>query len=434
MLLTFALCAGLVAAAPGCGGPRGDDAPSPPAGAATLEVWAHSGQAGERETLERQVEAFNAANDTIQVTLTFIPEGSYNAQVQAAALAGDLPDMLDFDGPYVYNYAWQGKLMPLDGLVDQGLLDRTLPSVIEQGTYNGALYSLGQFDSGLGLYARRSMLEEAGARIPAGPKDAWTLEEFERVLAALAGNDEDGQVLDLKLNYTGEWYTYAFSPTLQSAGGGLVDRNGYDSATGVLNSDASVKAMEAFQRWVDEKGYVDANVDDNAFVGGRVALSWVGHWEYARYSEAHGDDLVLLPLPDFGQGSKTGQGSWNWGVAANTERPEAAVAFLRYLMEDAQVLAMAEANNAVPATQGAIAESALYGEDGPLRLFAVQLREGYSTPRPRTPAYPVITSVFQQAFDDIVNGADVREVLDGAARDIDQDIEDNEGYPPPDER
>ena len=41
-------------------------------------------------------------------------EGTYNEQVQAAALAGQLPDLLDFDGPNLYNYAWAGHLLPLD--------------------------------------------------------------------------------------------------------------------------------------------------------------------------------------------------------------------------------------------------------------------------------------------------------------------------------
>jgi multiple sugar transport system substrate-binding protein len=432
--IQMAAAAALVLAAAGCGGSAPDAEPEVPAGPTVLEVWAHSGQAAEREALEEQVAAFNEGHESAQVRLTFIPEGSYNAQVQSAALAGDLPDVLDFDGPFVYNYAWQGKLMPLDGHLGEALLERLLPSIVQQGTYNGKLYSVGQFDSGLGLYARRSMLEAAGVRIPAGPQDAWSLTEFEAALAALAENDDDGQVLDLKLNYTGEWFTYAFSPALRSAGGGLIDRTDYAKAGGVLNSDASVTALRAFQRWIDEENYVDPNVDDNAFVGGRVALSWVGHWEYARYHDAHGDDLVVAPLPDFGEGTRTGQGSWNWGIAADTEWPDVAVLFLRHLMEDEQVLAMANANNAVPATRGAIAESPLYAEGGPLRLFAVQLREGYSVPRPRTPAYPVITSVFQQAFDDIANGADVRDVLDTAAREVDRDIEDNEGYPPPDAR
>jgi multiple sugar transport system substrate-binding protein len=51
-------------------------------------------------------------------------------------------------------------------------------------------------------------------------------------------------------------------------------------------------------------------------------------------------------------------------------------------------------------------------------------------PRPRTPAYPAITDVFQRAFQDVRNGADVRATLDRAARTIDQDLRDNKGYPP----
>src|SRR5687767_15335853 len=43
---------------------------------------------------------------------------------------------------------------------------------------------------------------------------------------------------------------------------------------------------------------------------GRVALSWTGHWKYPSYRAALGRDLILLPLPDFGHGVKTGMGSW----------------------------------------------------------------------------------------------------------------------------
>ena len=57
----------------------------------------------------------------IEVRVNFIPEQSYNAQVQAAAIAGELPDLLEFDGPFLYNYVWQGHLRPLDDLLSAGL-------------------------------------------------------------------------------------------------------------------------------------------------------------------------------------------------------------------------------------------------------------------------------------------------------------------------
>ncbi len=394
-----------------------------------VTVWAHTGQQEERETLANLVEQFNGANEGIEVDITFLPDGSYNAQVQSAALANDLPDVLEFDGPFVYNYAWQGHLRPLRQYLSSGTMDNLLPSIVEQGAYDDTFYSVGMYDSGLGLYARKSMLEAAGVRIPQSPDDAWPVEEFEQALAALSERDGDGQVLDLKLNYDGEWYCYAFSPPLQSAGADLIDRGDYAHAAGVLDSEAAVSVMQRFQRWRNEDGYIDPNVDDNAFLGGRVALSWVGHWEFARYHDAHGDDLLVLPLPNFGGGAKTGQGSWNWAITKKAPNPEAAAAFISFLLEDEQILAMTNANSAVPATKSAISKSPLYQENAPLRLFARQLSEGYSVPRPRTPAYGAITTEFEQAFKDIMAGGEVQSALTEAAEAIDRDIEANQGYP-----
>lgn len=376
-----------------------------------------------------QIARFNATQSDVYVRPTLIPEGSYNGQVQAAALAGELPDLLEFDGPFVYSYAWQGKLRPLEGLLPSALRADLLPSILAQGTYRGQLYSVGTFDSGLGLYVRPSRLRAVGARVPQRPQDAWTVDEFERILAALAERDPDGAVLDLKLNYRGEWFTYAFSPVIESAGGDLIDRGDYRSAAGVLNGPAAVGAMRHVQSWIRD-GYVDPNLDDSAFSAGRVALSWVGHWEYARYHTAVGDDLAVVPLPDFGRGTRTGEGSWNWGIPRSSRHPEAAMHFLEFILRPEEILRMTRANGAVPATRTALARSRLYGPGGPLRLFAVQLTQGYAVPRPRTPAYPVISSAFQGAFLSIRNGANVPRALDQAVRIIDADIDDNHGYPP----
>lgn len=412
-----------VLTAGGCGR---TPAQGPAGGPAQVSAWVHSGQQAERATIKDQVRRFNASQHDVHVNLTVIPEGSYNAQVQAAALAGDLPDALEFDGPYLYNYVWQGRLIPIGGYLPASLKTDLIPSILRQGTYRGKLYSVGVYDSGLGLYARRSMLEAVNARIPKGPADAWTVGEFERLLQRLARRDADGEVLDLKLNYSHEWYTYAFSPPIASSGGALV-RGEPPSAEGALNGAAAVAAMEHIRGWI-RGGYVDPDVDDNAFIAGRVALSWAGHWEYRRYAAAHGGDLVIVPLPDFGHGTRTAQGSWNWGVTRRSRHPAAAMAFIRFLLRPAEVLRMSNADAAVPGTRTAIARSPLYGPGKPLRLFAAQLLHGFAVPRPRTAAYPVITSAFQRAFDDIRNGGPVKPALDRAAAVIDRDVRDNEGY------
>ncbi|MCW5870582.1 MAG: extracellular solute-binding protein [Candidatus Eremiobacteraeota bacterium] len=382
-----------------------------------LWVWAHEGREVERRILSRQVARFQQQHPGMGLKLTFLPEGSYNSQVQAAALAGQLPDILEFDGPLLYRYVWQGCLRPLGRLLNDSARTNLLPSLERQGTFRGRLYSVGVFDSGLALYGRKSLLESVGARLPSRPEEAWTIAQFERILKDLARADEDGQVLDLKLNYQGEWLTYAFSPVLVSAGADLRH----------LDRPEAARALTLLQEW-SEHGLIDPNLDDAAFVEGRVALSWVGHWEYPRYAERWGGDLCLIPLPNFGIGSRSGQGSWNWAITSRCGSPRRAAEFLNFLLEDAQVLEMTAGNGAVPGTLSAIAKSPLYQKGGPLRLFSQQLLEGWCAPRPATPAYPFVTSVFQQAVRDIVHGAPVKKVLQSAAQDIRQDELDNEDY------
>ena len=415
--LLVALCLALSA----CDGDGSD------AAGASVDVWAHAGQERERRVLREQVARFNARQSGVQARLTLIPEGSYNAQVQAAAVAGELPDLLEFDGPFLYAYVWQGRLQPLDRLLSEVLQADLLPSVIEQGTYHARLWSVATFDSGLGLYADRLQLEQAGIRIPtlATP---WDAAEFDDALERLAALDADGQVLDLKLNYAGEWTTYGLSPLIQSGGGDLIDRTDLSRAEGVLDGDSAVAAMRRIQSWLI-RGRVDPNIDDAAFASRRVALALGGHWNYPQYSDRLGGDLLLLPLPDFGQGPKTGQGSWCWAVTADSTDPAGAASFLAFLLESDQILAMTAANGAVPATRQAIARSRLYRPGGPLELFVRQLDGGYAVPRPPTPAYPVITSEFQKAFDRIRSGAEVQAALQRAATVIDAEIEDNQGYP-----
>ena len=388
-----------------------------------IRAWAHAGQESERKVLRRQVKRFNASQDEVSVQLKFIPERGYNAHVQAAAANKALPDLLEFDGPFLYYHVWEGHLRTLDDLLPQEILDDLLPSVHRQGTYEGKLYAAGTFDSWLGIYARRSQLQAVGVRTPTSHETAWSADEFDAALAALASRDADGAVLDLKLNYPGEWLTYAFSPIVQSAGGDLIDRAGMTSADAMLNGPEAVDAMRRIQAWI-QNGYVDLNADNAAFVRGRVALSWSGHWEYHRYSKEFGDDLVVIPLPDFGTGSKTARGSWSWGITASSPHPRAAARFLQFLLESEQVLEMVEADGAVPATRAAMRHSRLYGPGKPLRSFAEQLLMlgDQPNPRPETPVYPVITVAFQRAFRDIPNGADVRTALDGAVRVIDKAV------------
>ncbi|MEE8600352.1 sugar ABC transporter substrate-binding protein [Euzebya tangerina] len=400
----------------------------------TVTAWNHAGQGNEQDLMTEQIADFNAgpgAELGVTVAVEFLPDGTYVETVQSAAATGDLPDALDFDGPFLYNYAWADNLIPIDSCVPDDVERNLLPSILAQGTYDGELYSVGTFESGLGIYASRSVLEENDIRIPTSPRDAWSAQEFDEILRTLqaAGFEHP---LDIKWYYgggaTAEWYTYGFSPVIQSAGADLIDRSDYRSADGIVNSPEAVAALELFQQWAED-GLIDLeSTDDLPFQEGTVPLSWVGHWLYGPYEEALGDDLVVVPLPDFGEGSVTGQGSWNWGISSTAEEPDAVWAFYEFLLSDEQQLRWSSTIGAPPATQSAAASSELFGPGGDLEIYIDQLSTS-SVARPQTPAYPAITESFGAAFANILLGADVQSELDRVADEIEQDLVANDFYP-----
>jgi multiple sugar transport system substrate-binding protein len=394
-----------------------------------VSMWTHADSGPEREAYVESVKAFNAANKDVQIQFAALKPGSYDKEVSAAVAAKKLPCVLDFDGPGVYSHAWAGNIIPLDQFpAIKQIRNNVQRTLIAQGSYNGKLYSLGQYDSGLAIWGNRRLLEKAGVRIPKSVADAWTGEEFETVLRKLK---ESGvrYPLDMKLNYgVGEWLTYGFAPIVQSFGGDLIDRKTYRSAAGILNGPESVKALQAVQNWV-KQGYVNANPkDDKDFTEQRSALSYVGHWAYPDYKKVLGEDLVLIAMPRFGQRVVTGAGSWNWGISAHCKHPEEAARVVAHLMSKEEVLRISNANGAVPALFSAIPESRGYGPGGPLRIYLEQIFGSLALIRPQTPAYPAITKAFYEAVANIVKGADVKAELDQAVQKIEQDIRAHDGY------
>ena len=398
-----------------------------------ITAWFHDSGANtdEAQILREQVSAFNATEQQVQVKLITLPVGDYAQQVQAAAAHGGLPDLLDFDGPNLYNYAWSGKLKPIDSCVSKSLREDLLPSIIEQGSYANRQWGVGTFDSGLGLYVRPSILTKAGIRIPSSPADAWTADEFTTVLQRLrqAGFERP---LDLQLNEPNpEWYTYGFAPAVWSASGDLIDRTDYRTVDGFLNGPGAVNAFTIMQRWFTQ-GYVDPNATGDAFEESRSPISWIGHWFYDRYSKAFPGDIRIVPLPNFGERTATDSGSWQWGITSNATDGDAVWRFLQFLLRPAEVLRMTRANGAIPATESAVGISPDFAAGGPKHLYIEQLEDGVARSRPQTPAYPALSAAFARAFNDaVVQERPVGASLDAAARRVERDLSEHQYYPPP---
>lgn len=458
----FTAVAAMLLPAGGCGDGDGD------AGMMTVTVWAHHGRPEEHDALQRIIAAFNAAHadEKLRAEITFFPDPQYADKVSIAAAGGSLPDVLEIDGPLVGPWAAEGVLSPLDDLVDAELRADMLPSLIEQGTYDGKLYALGAFDSALVVYYNREMIRKAGLDPPQRIADAWSWDEFVAALRAV----EPYAAVPLSLHMdmdADEWFTYAFAPLVWSNGGRLIDTD-RRQALGVLNGDAVVEAVAAWQKLFADGLAEASTTNPDPFSAGLAAFDWTGHWMLPQFRRApifapdragdgegrasppnsqpddgrpdaadarsgeRGDDygFGVMPLPKLGE-FVAPSGSWCWGLArrggrgvaaGDGARRRASWRVIEWLLDPEHgIKPMVEANSAVPGRTSAFRFFPQY-DQMPWRLFREQLEQA-ARARPRTPVYLTLSREFAAALRDVARGADPRERLTDAARQVQQALD-----------
>lgn len=394
---------------PACGRriPQSDD------NQAVVTLWAHEGQPAEKQALQELVDAFNRDQTNILARLSFKQEQGYGDRVNAAAIAGQLPDLLEVDGPHTAHFAALGVLRPLTGLAPAEFMQDFLPTIITQGSYRNEIYTLGAFESTVVLFYDRARLESCGIQPPAAPEDAWDWETFTAALESVHRRFPDVLPLETFLSWGGEWLSYAFMPLIWSNDGRVLAPDGRRAA-GFVNGPAAVAALQAWQQ-LFLRGLADANAAPGKFARGEaaMALGVFNRWPIYR---AAGIDFGMSPYPGLRR-SVSPSGSWCWGITSACRKPEAAAAVLQALLDArAGIPPLCRANGGIPARLAALEEMPDYQETR--GLFVAQLQQT-ARARPVTPAYGTVSMELSRALDDIARGADVQRALDAAARRID---------------
>lgn len=389
-----------------------------------IKLWRHDTGDAEMASGKAAAARFNAAQSRWQVNIEAIPQGSYTESITAAAMVGQLPCIIAMDQPTVPNFAWAGHVRPLDTLLPADAVAALLEG--GRGSYRGQLYSVGQFDVVLALFSRRSQLRALGLR-EATMDQPYTAAEFHAILARAKQSGRYRFPLDLNGRFKGEWYSYAFAPWLQSAGTDLIDRAGYLRVDGFLNSDAALGVGRYFGRLFKDKLVERNPADDRAFEQGRTLFHYTGSWKARDYSAQFGDDLVVMPPPDFGRGPKIGAASWQWGITRNCRQPQGAAAFLAHLISAPELATASRETGLVPVSVASAGLTEHYRPGGDWRIY-FEFARRYAVARPATPAYPAMSSAFEKALVDMRSGKDPAEALDQAVEAIEHNIARNNGY------
>lgn len=392
--------------------------------AGSIKVWVSSGAEDDtyRDMFTKMETELN-----IQINDEYYPKDELDSKIQVAPVVGDAPDMIIADYLQIPSYYEAGMIETLEDRIPAEIKDDLLQSIVDESTYDGHMVSTAQFDAGMALWANKSMLEEAGIRIPASYKDAWDKAEFEDALAKLKANGVEYPIY-IRQNKPSSLY-FTFMPVLASFGGDYVNRDTM-LTEGVLDSEETIAAY-SYITWLEEQGYMNGACDyEDAFYGRKEsALALLGHWKYTDHVTNLGDDAILVPIPDFGHGVFTCSGSTVWAMTtAATENgtADAVWSVMEAGLQPEYINQITDFNGAIPSRKSILNTKEELKEGGRLYLYREQLEAGISVLRPLTPAHMTIYSAMESATSDIIGGADAAESLKDASESIDEIIVENE--------
>ncbi|KYC74626.1 putative ABC transporter substrate-binding protein YesO [Bacillus licheniformis] len=397
----------------------------------TLTMWVHvSDDSEEGKVYQKRVDAFNKkyASENIEAKIDFIPRsgngGGYEDKVNAALTTNTLPDVITLDGPNTAAYAKSGVIAPLDEYIkDQ---DDLLPSIKQQGTYQGKLYAIGVSESSVGIYYNKKMLKDAGVDLKTLPtvENPWTWDEFLELCKKLK-NKYDKPAIDMQLQSKDEMLTYALLPFVWSAGGDVLSKDG-KKAEGVFNDKLTVEAMTFIQTMLKE-GYTTRTPVKQAFETEKYPMKMSGVWTVTDMETNFPNvDYGVMPYPVSPKTKKlvSPSGSWQFAMTQTSENKEWAAKLVDWMTNKESNLELSRSIAALPVRYSS--EKVLAKEfSDEMNVFLQQLKEtGHA--RPVTPAYPQVTRAFQQAIDDISffdQHQDIQSVLDTRAKEMQSAID-----------
>ncbi|WP_024345653.1 sugar ABC transporter substrate-binding protein [Lacrimispora indolis] len=393
-------------------------------GAGSIKVWVSSGAEDDiyREMFKKMETELN-----LEINDEYYPKDELDSKMQVAPVVGDAPDMIIADYLQIPSYYEAGMIDNLDDRITDEIKADLLQSIVDESTYDGHLVTTAQFDAGMALWANKSMLEAAGVRIPVSYKDAWDKAEFEDVLAKLKASGVEFP-LYIRQNKPSSLY-FTFMPVLASFGGDYVNRETM-LTEGALDSEETIAAY-SYITWLVDQGYINGACDyEDAFYGRKEsALALLGHWKYTDHVTNLGDDAILVPVPDFGNGVYTCSGSVVWAMTTSAKEngtADAVWSVMEASLQPDHINQMTDFNGAIPSRKSVLDSKEELKEGGRMYLYREQLEAGISVLRPLTPAHMTIYSAMESAVSDIIGGADAAETLREASKSIDEIIIENE--------
>ncbi|WP_208585683.1 ABC transporter substrate-binding protein [Gracilibacillus suaedae] len=395
-----------------------------------LTFWRNFGNSAENEAYNKLISDFEMAHPNININMEEIEYNNYEVKLRTEIVTGTGPDIMAIDSPNLALYANAGILLSLDPFVkeDVDIRDDFPESIIEGLTYQNEIYLMPIVESSIALYYNRHIFEEAGVPFPdESPVKPMTWEETIEIAKAVQNKEQGVYGIDPAQGFgNGESPAYFKLPFLWQFGASVVSSDG-STASGYLDSDEALTALQFYQDLYHKEGVAALELPEKAFENDQLAMTVLGSWAVSELDKNGfilGEDFGIAPLPKADK-QVVPNGSWALGISSETEYPEEAWKFIRYVTSYEGMKKYVTITRDIPARYSVAEDLPIFNEY-PYNIFLHQAYY-YSRNRPVTPAYPEISTAVKKLFEDIgIAKKDVRSSVDDAVETINKRLKEIE--------
>jgi multiple sugar transport system substrate-binding protein len=380
----------------------------------------YAGAAYSAADIKPVIQAFEKVHPNIKVNYEADPFEDFNSIVSAQLTGKDKNiDVFDVDMPRTDAYANRGWLTDLSS-VFPNVKSQIDPGSLAAATVNGKLMALPYQTSTNFMYYNKTLLKAAGIPYPsASPSSRMTWEQVTAdATKAKSAGAKWGLVFDQIDRY------YQLEPLSTSAGGGP-GATGPGNLTPDITNAGWTKAMTwysgLFKDGLSPRGVAAAQTPD-LFASGQVAYYVGGPWWGPQFEANKSLNFGVAPFPQFAGGTAaTPTGGWSLGLSPLSSHKDAALIFMKFMALDNGGYSQYMTALAVPPSNLVGSErfynSATFKDPrmaGAVPLMKYELAHT-ATLRLKTVGYIEFENIITDAYDDIINGANVPARLQSAS-------------------
>ena len=292
------------------------------------------------------IDEFEAANPGITVELLSGPYASTKEQLFAGAAAGTMSDVVGLDGAWVSDFAKQGALADLTGLMSEADYDDS--ELAAQIQIDGATYMIPVVNFVYPMFTNDDLLATAGVTAPPTNRTEFA----DAAEAITAGGAATGWILPLSLEAPNGIQNDVMSWAWAS--GGTMLKDGQPDVTNADVTSAVEYIKGLYDAGVIAPGALTMKEQDKVeeFTNGRVGMmiDSLAHINLIRESNPDLNfSISALPAEDGYEGERgIPYASWGIGVSESSEHKAEAWKLVEFLMSEETNSTLSSIANAFP--------------------------------------------------------------------------------------